>query len=182
VESGDSGDGFTPVGRRIVSHASFLTLERMHLSAPDGAAVARVVVRHPGAVAVVAMEGEEVVLLRQYRAPVGRELLEVPAGKLDFIGEDPTAAARRELAEEVGLAGSLVPLITMHTTPGFSNETIAIFLAGDLRAVPMNPHGAEERAAIIVRMPLSAAIDAVLDGEITDAKTIVGLFAAAERR
>lgn len=177
----DDGDGFVPVGRRVLAQASFLTMDRVHLTDPEGHAVARVVVRHPGAVAVVAMDGDEVVLLSQYRAPLGRQLLEIPAGKLDHSGEDLATAAARELAEEVGLAGTVVPLITMNTTPGFCDETIAIFLATDLHSVPTAPHGAEERAAIVVRMTLVDAIAAVFSGAITDAKTIIGLLAAAER-
>lgn len=176
------GAGFRRIGRRTIGRASFLAVERLHLADPHGAAVVRVVVRHPGAVAVVPLDGNEVVLLRQYRAPLDRELLEIPAGKLDVVGEDLADAAERELAEEVGLAGRLHHLVTIDTTPGFCDERITIFLATQLREVPSAPHGAEERAATIVRMELSAALEAVMDGSITDGKTIAGLFATAHRR
>ena len=176
------GHGFRPVGRRVLGTASFLSVERIHLSDPDGGAVARVVVRHPGAVAVVPLEGDDVVLLRQYRAPIGTELIEIPAGKLDVAGETLVAAAHRELAEEVGLAGELTPLLSIDTTPGFCDERIAIFLATELRSVPASPRGAEERRATVFRMPLGAALDAVFDGSITDGKTIAGLLALAHRR
>lgn len=156
-------------------------MERMHLAAPGGGAVVRIIVRHPGAVAVVPMDGDDVVLLRQYRSALGREVIEIPAGKLDVPGESLTAAAGRELAEEVGLAGRLTPLLTVATSPGFSDEMIAIFLATDLRPVASAPHGAEEELATVVRMPLTEAIAAVLDGSISDGKTIAGLFAAAHR-
>ena len=174
-------DDVQRIGRRLVGHASFLGMERLHLAGPHGEAVVRVIVRHPGAVAVVPIDGDDVVLLRQYRAPLDRELLEIPAGKLDVDGEDPAEAAARELAEEVGLAGRLKPLVTIDTTPGFCDERIAIFIATDLRTVPSSPHGAEERLATVVRMGLGAALAAVLEGSITDAKTIAGLVAAAGR-
>jgi ADP-ribose pyrophosphatase len=162
--------------------SSFLAMERLHLAGPGGDAIVRVVVRHPGAVGIVALDGADVVLLRQYRAPLDREILEIPAGKLDVVGEDQAAAAERELAEEVGLAGRLQHLVTIDTTPGFCDERIVIFLATELRSVPSAPHGAEERQATVVRMGLAAAIEAVMAGSITDAKTIAGLFAAAHRR
>jgi len=171
---------FRVIGRRTVADTGFVRLDRLHLAAPDGAIV-RVSVEHPGAVAVVPLDGSDVVLIRQYRAAISAALLEIPAGKLDGAGESWHAAATRELVEEVGLeAGNLDHLMTIHTSPGFANERIAIFRATELRAVPSRPVGAEEQAAEVVTMSFDAALDAVAAGEITDAKTIIGLFAARE--
>lgn len=171
------------VGRRIVAEASFLRLERCYLADEHDETVARVVVRHPGAVAVVAVDGDDVVLIEQWRVALGVPLLEIPAGKLDVDGEDPRDAARRELIEEVGLEpGTLERIGTIHTSPGFCDEAIEIFLARDVTVTDAAPVGAEERAASIVRMSLDEALAAIEAGVITDAKTIAGLTAAARRR
>lgn len=171
------------VGRRIVAEASFLRLERCYLADEHDETVARVVVRHPGAVAVVAVDGDDVVLIEQWRVALGMPLLEIPAGKLDVDGEDPRDAARRELIEEVGLEPATLERIgTIHTSPGFCDEAIEIFLARDVTVTDAAPVGAEERAASIVRMSLDEALAAIETGVITDAKTIAGLTAAARRR
>ena len=149
---------------------------------PTGVVMERSVVRHPGAVAVVPVVVQDVVLIRQFRAPVGRNLLEIPAGKLDLPGEDLEAAARRELAEEVGLAGGRFELLTsFFTTPGFSDEAMWIFLATELHEVPTQPHGAEEEVAEVLRIPLSEVEQMLARDDFEDAKTIVGLRAAVAR-
>lgn len=143
----------------------------------------RIAVRHPGAVAVVPMDGDEVILIEQYRSPLGKALIEIPAGKLDVEGEPPEAAAHRELIEEVGVsADSLIELVTTATAPGFTDEEITIYLATELRSAAAAPTGVEESAALIHRLPIGTALDMIDDGRITDAKTIVGLHLAARRR
>jgi len=175
-----AGPGFRLVGARTLAEAAFLRMDRLHLAGPDGEAVARIVVRHPGAVAVVPLLGDDVVLIEQFRAPVGRRLLEIPAGKLDVPGEDPEATARRELVEEVGVvAERLDHLATILTTPGFSDERIAIYRAAVTEGGDPALVGAEERDARIVRMSVTAALAAVRAGRIADAKTMIGLFLAA---
>ena len=124
----------------------------------------------------------DVFLFEQHRVPLGRDLLEIPAGKLDVPGEDRSEAARRELEEEIGFTpGLLVHLIDMITTPGFCDEVITIYRATDLNTVPSQPVGVEEEHASVVRMPFAEALDRVYAGEITDAKTVVGLLLAAGR-
>ena len=161
-----------------------IDLHEVRFEAPDGSEMTRDVVRHPGAVSVVPLfESGDVVLVRQFRAPLGREMLEIPAGKLDVEGEDLAAAARRELAEEVGLAaGNLDHLITFHNSVGFSDEESHVFLATELTEVPRDRQGPEELAMVGVRMPLDLAVRAIADGVITDGKTVIGLLAAQARR
>lgn len=141
----------------------------------DGAEVTRENVHHPGAVAVVAHDGEHVWLVRQPREIVGEQaLLEIPAGKLDVAGEDPLACARRELAEEAGkAAGHWEHLKAIYTTPGFSDERIDLFLATQLTDVPRPPVDEDERIEIVAwpLHRLGEAIDAC-----EDAKSLIGLM------
>ena len=94
--------GFVITAEKELYQASFFSVVSDEITAPDGQSYERQIVRHPGAVAIVGMEGDDVVMIRQYRAPLRRAILEVPAGKLDVPGEPPEECARRELAEEVG--------------------------------------------------------------------------------
>lgn len=170
------------VGARTLLRAGFLTFERLHMTGPAGETMERIAVRHPGAVAVVPVDGDEVILIEQYRSPVGRALIEIPAGKLDVHGETPEVAANRELIEEVGVsAESLTELTTIATAPGFSDEEITIYLATELSLVAVAPTGVEESAAEVHRLTMSTALGMIDDGRITDAKTIVGLHLAARR-
>jgi len=173
---------FRMVGARTIAEEAFLRLDRATISTPNGQSVTRVVVSHPGAVAVVPILDDDVFLFEQHRAPLGRTLLEIPAGKLDVPGEDRREAARRELEEEIGFsAGRLEHLTDLITTPGFCDEVITIFRATDLEKAASRPVGVEEEHATIVRIPLSEALDRVHAGDITDAKTVVGLLLAAGR-
>ncbi len=140
----------------------------------DGEEVEREVVGHPGAVAIIAHDGEALYLVRQPREVVGEEdLLELPAGKLDHEGEDPLDVARRELAEEIGKAAeSWEHLKTFWTSPGFTDEEIHVYLATELSDERAE---AEENERIEVdRVPL-AEIDDVI-GRCRDGKSLVGLL------
>jgi ADP-ribose pyrophosphatase len=142
----------------------------------DGQVARRDVVEHKGGVGVVAIHEGRVLLVRQFRLAAGREFLEIPAG-LREPGEEPAQTAARELAEELGYAaGRLILLATYHTSPGFTDETTAIFLALDLR-----PETAErdwdERLHPEER-PLASIPAALAAGEFSDGKTLVGLYAA----
>jgi 8-oxo-dGTP pyrophosphatase MutT (NUDIX family) len=139
----------------------------------DGEIVDREIVSHPGAVAVVAHDGEHLWLVRQPREPTGGYLLELPAGKLDEEGEDVLATAKRELAEEIGKAArNWVHLTTFWASPGFSDEQIHVYLATDL--YDQQAHTDEVERIEIVKVPL-AEIDDVIRTN-TDSKTLIGLL------
>ncbi len=161
----------------------FLRVTERSIEGPDGATFSRFVVEHPGAVAVVPVVDNDVILLDQYRAAVGVRVLEIPAGRLDVEGEEHEAAAVRELQEETGfVAHGLRHLTDLWTAVGFTNERISIFLADDLTEGERNPIGPEEADAGIIRMPLEKAVALVTSGVIGDAKTAVGLLLAANAR
>jgi 8-oxo-dGTP pyrophosphatase MutT (NUDIX family) len=139
----------------------------------DGAVVDREIVSHPGAVAVVAHDGEHLWLVKQPREPVGDYLIELPAGKLDEEGEDALATAKRELAEEIGKAAkNWVHLTTFWSSPGFSDEAIHIYLATDL--YDEHAHTDEVERIEILKVPLSDLDDVIRSNK--DSKTLVGLL------
>ena len=151
-------------------------------TAPDGEQFERQIVHHPGAVAVVPIDGDEAVLIRQYRPAIDRVLLEIPAGKRDVPGEAPEVTAGRELVEEVGLqAGSIELLGRFYNSPGFCDELTWCYLATDLVPVERNAQGPEERAMVIERVRLAAVPDLIARGEMVDAKSIIGLLLAQQR-
>jgi ADP-ribose pyrophosphatase len=140
----------------------------------------REVVHHPGGAGVVAVfDDNTVALVRQYRQPSVRYLLELPAGRLE-PPERPEACAARELEEEIGVrAGRLEKLSEFFTTPGFCEEKLWVYLATDLTETAQNLEGDEMLE--IVRVSFPRAFEMIVDGEIEDAKTIIGLLLAAQR-
>jgi ADP-ribose pyrophosphatase len=140
----------------------------------DGEVVEREVVGHPGAVAVLAHDGEQIYLVSQPREPVGEpRLLELPAGKLDDDSEDVLATAKRELAEEIGKgARTWKHLTTFYSSPGFSDEEIHVYLATDL--YDESAEAEDEERIEIVTVPLSKLDDLIRDNR--DSKTLVGLL------
>ena len=144
---------------------------------PNGKQSKREVVEHGGAVAIVAMKDDETIyLVRQFRLPSGGPLLEIPAGGIDE-GEEPAEAARRELAEEIGMVPeTLIPLYEAFAAPGYTTEIIYGFLAKDFKAAPEAQD--EDEFVEIVTMRLDDAIAAITSGEIQDMKTIAGLTMA----
>ena len=153
-----------------------LDVRQLEVELPNGHRAGRDVVRHPGAAAVVALTATgKIVLVRQYRAPIDRVTVEIPAGKLD-PGEDPLECARRELKEETGFVpGKIRYLTTIATSVGFCDEIIHIYLATELELEAAHPD--EDEFVNVDLVPLSELIDAVLDGKIEDAKTVVGALA-----
>lgn len=153
----------------------------------EAGSVRREYVRHPGAVAVIALDDDDrVLLLRQYRHPVRHELWEPPAGLLDVPGEDLQAAAARELAEEADLvAGSWWVLVDYLSTPGGSDEGLRVFLARDLSPVPEHARftrEGEELGMVLRWVPLDEAVAAVQEGRVRNPSTVAGVLAAAVSR
>jgi 8-oxo-dGTP pyrophosphatase MutT (NUDIX family) len=139
----------------------------------DGEVVDREIVGHPGAVAVVAHDGESIWLVRQPREAVDHYLLELPAGKLDEEGEDALATAKRELAEEIGKgANNWQHLTTFYSSPGFSDEQIHVYLATDL--YDEQAESDENERIEILRFPLAEIDDVIRDNR--DSKTLIGLL------
>ena len=168
------------LGSRRIYSGRVVGLEVDTVRYPDGSTGELEIIRHPGAAAVVPIASDPrgrdptLLLLKQYRYATGGVLWEIPAGRLGNE-EDPRDCARRELLEEVGVtAGSLEPLITIWTTPGFSDERIHLFWASDLRA---GAHAREQDEFIeVVPKPLSETLAAIRSGEICDAKTVSAIL------
>jgi len=175
---------FQVVESRAVYRGRVITLRVDRVRMPDGRVAVREVVEHPGAVAVVALdEADRVVLIRQYRHPTRGYLLELPAGLLDVSGEPAADTARRELFEEAALrAATWHTLIDLRTSPGMSDEAVRVFLARDLAEVPEPERYAgrdEETDLGPHRVPLDEAVRAALDGRVENSIAIAGLLAAA---
>lgn len=149
------------------------------VSLPDGNPAPRELIRHVGAVCVVPLWPDGTVTVeRQYRYPVEKVLWEIPAGKLDSKQEDRLEAARRELREETGLtAGRWTDLGIFYPAPAYSDETITLWLAEDLSEGRQSLD--EDEFLDVYRVPLKDLLDAVMNGDIPDAKTQMGLLKAA---
>jgi 8-oxo-dGTP pyrophosphatase MutT (NUDIX family) len=164
-----------------------ISLRRDTVAMPGGGESVREVVHHGGAVGIVALDDQDrVVMLRQYRHPVGQHMWEVPAGLLDVDGEAAVDAARRELAEEVQLAAERWSLLTTHhPSPGFCDEKVLLYLAEGLSEVA-RPDGFvvehEELDMTVERVPLTEAVQWVFDGKVRNSLAAIGLLAAARVR
>jgi ADP-ribose pyrophosphatase len=175
---------FRRAGEHTVWSGRVISAAVVQVEGPDGVHE-REIVHHPGAVAVVPWHDDgTITFVRQYRAALDAELWELPAGLRDVPGEPPEETARRELIEEAGLSpGTLEHLATFVNSPGFSDESVVVYLATDLSEVPHDRQGAEEQHMVIERIPAAEARAMVGDGRITDAKTVVGvLMLAAQGR
>jgi len=154
----------------------------------DDAVLRREYIDHPGAVAIVPLRdsetGPEVLMLSQYRHPVGAVLWEIPAGLLDKEGEDPLVAAQRELAEEAGLeAKTWHVLVDLFSSPGCLSESLRVFLAEDLTASDLAYERTEEEAGMKHEwVRLADAVELIHSGKIHNATAIAGLLAAASVR
>lgn len=156
-------------------------LVNAEVRAPSGEQFQRTFVHSPGAVAAVPItERGEVILVWQYRTPIDGMLLEIPAGMRDVENEELLLTAQRELAEEAGYqANHWQALGKCMSSAGLTDSLVHIFLARELTEVDTNRHGPEEQHMSVVRMPLDDAVSLVELGEISDAKTAVGLLLAA---
>lgn len=164
-----------PLSSRNIYDGRLLHVREDQVMLPNGNTTTREYIVHPGAVVVVPLlDNGDVLMVRQFRYPLQREFLELPAGKIDQ-GEDVLACGQRELLEETGYAAqSWMFLTTIHPCIGYSDERIVIYLAKDL-----TEHGHrrdEDEFLENVRLPLETAMDWVRTGRISDVKTMIGLF------
>jgi ADP-ribose pyrophosphatase len=177
------------VESRVVHRGRYLTFRIDTIERPDGSRAERDICGHPGAVAVVAIDDEDrVLMVRQSRVATGEVLLELPAGTLDVDAtsgdvEEPASAARRELLEETGQeAADWRAIGRFWTAPGFATEEMHLFLAGGLRTVRDELGEDEDEQLELLRVPWAEALALADSGEIRDAKSLVGLFWLARLR
>jgi len=158
-----------------------MAVRRDQVRMPGGGTAVREIMEHPGAVAIAALDADDrLVMIYQYRHALGRRLWEMPAGLLDASGEDPVETARRELAEEVGLAAQeWSTLIDVSPSPGFSDESVRVYLATGLTDVGRPDLGADDEEADleIHRIPLADAVAMAMDGTLVNASCVAGVLA-----
>jgi len=181
-----TSEGFTIVQEKTVFSGVIFDVVDFTIRSPDGEMMSREIVRHPGAVAIVALtnSNKSALLVSQFRTAARKEILEIPAGTLDVAGELPEHTAARELAEEVGhVAGRLEWMVDLFSSPGISTQVTSIYLASELAPAPHGHHatGAEERFMKVVEVDLADIDHLVSTGKIVDATTLCGLLMARER-
>lgn len=175
---------FTTTSSQLLHSGKIFALRRDEVLMPGGATATRDVVEHFGAVAVVAMDPEgNIPLIYQYRHALGRRLWELPAGLLDVGGEAPHLTAGRELVEEAGLTASdWQVLVDLDSTPGFSDESVRVYLATGLTEVD-RPQASDEEADLTLQWyPIAEAASLVFSGEIVNAIAVAGILAAYAHR
>lgn len=178
---GDEGEHDAELHEEILTQETvwrgkIFDVDRMEVKLPNGRCSVRDVVRHCGAVAIVALtENGKIALVRQYRTALDRVTVEIPAGKMD-PGEEPVDCAKRELKEETGfVAGRIAYLTTIATSGGFTDELIHLFLATQLSFEGAEPD--EDEFLNVELVDVQELVDAVLDGKVEDAKTVIGALA-----
>lgn len=168
------------IDRRYIYRGKILNLRVDDVRVPNGGETIREVVEHPGAVVIVPLTADrQVLMVRQYRHAVGRDMLELPAGTLEE-GELPEKAGPRELNEETGHTARRWELLNrFFSSPGILTEEMHVYLATDLEEGKLEPM--EDEDLTLVPVPLGEAIDMVRSGEIVDAKSIIGLLLAWQK-
>ncbi len=171
----------TPLGSEVVFEGRLLHVRRDTVRLPNGSTSTREYIRHPGAAMIIAQPDPDTIILeRQFRYPLARDFIELPAGKID-PGEEPLATAQRELREECGYAAAeWRHLTTLHPCIAYADERIELYLARGLTEV-----GAaldEDEFLEVMKVPLAQAIGWVRDGVITEAKAVTGLLWAEKIR
>ncbi|MFT4126701.1 MAG: NUDIX hydrolase [Gordonia sp. (in: high G+C Gram-positive bacteria)] len=175
---------FAVRGSQTIYSGAILALRIDDVAMPGGRVATREVVEHFGAVGIVAADPQgRIAMVRQYRHPLGRRLLELPAGLLDHADEDPLAAARRELAEETDLAADRWRVLAdLALSPGFTDEALRLYLAEDLADLAAAERTDEEADMSVEWVALDAAVAAVLAVVFVNATAVAGVLAAAAAR
>lgn len=181
IENDDKNLVEKEISSERVFDGVLLHVRKDEVELPNGHKSVREWIKHPGASSVIPLlPDNQIILVKQFRYPVGQVTLEVPAGKLDAEGEDPLVCAERELSEETGYtAGKIWKLTTIATTVGFSNEFIHLYAATDLKAGKQHPD--DDEFINTVKMPLTAAMQLVESGKIIDAKSIISILLLAKQ-
>lgn len=162
------------ISSKKIFEGKILDLEVTEVKLPNKKTASREIVRHNGAVAIIAVHKDNIILVKQFRKAVDQELLEIPAGKLEK-DELPVQCAERELEEETGYRSKKISKLGwFFSSPGFSDEVIHLFLAEDLIKTSTNYD--EDEFIDIIEIPLSKVNNKILDGEIIDSKTIIGIL------
>lgn len=171
---------YTVCGSETLHVGKILALRLDRVIMPGGREAKREVVEHPGSVVILPLHDDSsVVMIDQYRHPLGRRIRELPAGLLDAPAEEPVMTAQRELLEEVGYtARDWSVLVDLVPSPGFSDESQRVFLARGLTQADRPPGTDEEADLKVVRLPLTEAVRQVLTGEIVNGPAVAGLLAA----
>ena len=170
----------TFVSSETIYEGKIITVRRDTVMLPNGKEAGREIVEHPGGVAVVALDAEDnVYMVRQYRRPFDKVILEIPAGKLDHVGEDHFDCGNRELKEETGLtAGRYDYLGSFMVSPGFCQELIHIYLARDLSSGDMDLD--PDEFLQVETIPLKELLEMIMENKIEDAKTVIGILKTRE--
>ena len=168
------------IARREVFRGKLIRVEHWDAELASGRVSLREIVKNANAAAVVPVDADgNVTLVRQYRVAMGEIMMEIPAGKKDSPDEDALVCAKRELEEETGLRAESWRLLSeARMSPGFLTERVSVYLAQGLSQGQDHPD--EDEYLNLVRMPLDEAVERVRRGEITDAKTVIGLMMAAD--
>lgn len=171
---------FETTSSQVLHRGKIFALRVDDVRMPGGKAATREVVEHYGAVAVLAMDDDaNIPMIYQYRHPLGRRLWELPAGLLDTDGEAPQLTAARELKEEAGLqARTWQVLVDLISTPGFSDESVRVYLATGLTVVDRPPAHDEEADITLRWYPIAEAVRLVFSGEIVNSIAVAGILAA----
>jgi 8-oxo-dGTP pyrophosphatase MutT (NUDIX family) len=178
-----SGGSFQIVGEERAYKGARIDVSRLSVIAPDGSEIEREVIRHPGAVAVVPVTTTGgVLMVRQFRVAIGRELLEIPAGTRDVEGEPPEQTALRELAEEVGVrARRIEELGRFWNSPGFCDEETLLYVATELEDCEPARSGAEEQNMEVVEVPIDSVEEFLTNEGIVDMQSLLGVLLARRK-
>ncbi|MDE7168274.1 MAG: NUDIX hydrolase [Clostridia bacterium] len=159
---------------KTIYDGKILKLEVDEVELPDGTTSKRECVRHSGGAAVLCVVDGKVLLVKQYRYLYGKEIYEIPAGKLER-GEDPLIAAARELKEETGMSADLIPYIKLYPTPGYTDEIIHVYLAKNCRGGGNQSLDDGEFLSVCSK-PLNEVLSLIESGEICDGKTVAAIY------